>query len=403
MTAIREQFPILKRTVHGNKPLVYLDSAATTQKPLAVIEAIDNYYRHGNSNVHRGAHAISAEATTMYERTRATVARFLNANRDEEIIYTRGTTESVNLVAFAWGEANVNPGDEILVTLMEHHANIVPWQMLCQRFGATLKYVPVLDDGSLDMDAVPDLLTDRTKMFAMTHASNTVGTINPVKELCAMAQANGTATFIDGAQMVVHHKVDVQDIGCDFYAFSAHKLYGPTGIGVLWGRYQILTDMPPFMGGGAMIEHVSFDGTDYSAVPLKFEAGTPHIAGVCGLEAAIDWFTGLDLAALEELERELTARATAGLTEIDGLRIIGTTPDKIGIISFVIDGCHGGDVGTLCDEQGIAVRTGHHCTMPLLEYFDVGATIRASFAAYTTMDDVEALIVSVKKAVKLLR
>lgn len=403
ISAIREQFPILSRTVHGDKPLVYLDNAATTQKPRVVIDAIDGYYAMHNSNVHRGAHAVSAEATTMWERTRETVQKFMNAPRVEEIIFTRGTTESVNLVASSWGDANVTAGDEILITGMEHHANIVPWQMLCQRKGATLKHIPVLEDGSLDMDAVPGLLTNKVKLFSMVHASNTLGSINDVKTLCSMAREKGITTMVDGAQAVLHKRVDVQDIGCDFYAFSAHKLYGPTGIGCLWGRYEILDAMPPYQGGGAMIKHVTYAGTEYEEVPIKFEAGTPHIAGAAGLEAAINWFTQYDLEALEEHERTLTVRATAGLNEIEGMRIIGSTSDKIGIVSFVIDGMHGTDIGMLLDEQGIAIRTGHHCTMPLLESFGVGSTCRASFGIYTTMDEVESFLHAMNKAVRMLR
>lgn len=401
--AIREQFPILSRTVHGGKPLVYLDTAATSQKPRVVIDAIDGYYAMHNSNVHRGAHTISAEATTMWERTRRTVQQFLNAPREEEVIFTRGTTESVNLVASSWGDQHITAGDEILITGMEHHANIVPWQMLCQRKGAILKHIPVLPDGALDMDAVPGLLTDRVKMFSMTHVSNTLGTVNDVPALCAMARERGVTTMVDGAQSVLHKKIDVQEIGCDFFAFSAHKLYGPTGIGCLWGRYEILDAMPPYQGGGAMIKHVTYAGTEYEQVPIRFEAGTPHIAGAAGLEAAINWFGLLDLEALDEHERSLVERATEGLQQIDGMRIIGSTPQKIGIVSFVIEGLHGTDIGMLLDEQGVAIRTGHHCTMPLLESFGVGSTCRASFGVYTTMDEVEAFLVAVSKAVRMLR
>ncbi len=401
--AIREQFPILSRTVHGGKPLVYLDTAATSQKPRVVIDAIDGYYAMHNSNVHRGAHTISAEATTMWERTRQTVQQFLNATREDEVIFTRGTTESINLVASSWGDQNVAAGDEILITGMEHHANIVPWQMLCQRKGATLKHIPVLPDGSLDMEAVPGLLTDRVKMFSMTHVSNTLGTVNDVHALCAMARERGITTMVDGAQSVLHLKIDVQEIGCDFFAFSAHKLYGPTGIGCLWGRYEILDAMPPYQGGGAMIKHVTYAGTEYEQVPIRFEAGTPHIAGAAGLEAAINWFGLLDLEALDEHERALVERATAGLQQIDGMRIIGTTPHKVGIVSFVISGLHGTDIGMLLDEQGIAIRTGHHCTMPLLESFGVGSTCRASFGVYTTMDEIDEFLVAVNKAVRMLR
>jgi len=401
--AIRDQFPILQRTVHGGKPLVYLDTAATSQKPRVVIDAIDGYYAMHNSNVHRGAHTISAEATTMWERTRRTVQQFLNASREEEVIFTRGTTESINLVASSWGDQNIAAGDEILITGMEHHANIVPWQMLCQRKGAVLKHIPVRPDGSLEMEAVPALLTERVKMFAMTHVSNTLGTVNDVQTLCAMARERGITTLVDGAQSVLHRTIDVQEIGCDFFAFSAHKLYGPTGIGCLWGRYEILDAMPPYQGGGAMIKHVTYAGTEYEDVPTRFEAGTPHIAGAAGLEAAINWFRLLDLPAIDEHDQALVERATEGLQQIEGMRIIGTTPHKIGIVSFVIEGLHGTDIGMLLDEQGVAIRTGHHCTMPLLESFGVGSTCRASFGVYTTMEEIDVFLVAVNKAVRMLR
>lgn len=401
--AVRAQFPILSRTVHGGVPLVYLDSAATTQKPDVVITAIDRYYRTSNSNVHRAAHVLSSEATAIWEGARRRVAQFIGAGRAEEVVFTRGTTESINLVAASWGSMHVNSGDEILITGMEHHANIVPWQMLCERSGATLKVVPVLDDGSLDMAAVDELLSERTRLFAMVHASNTTGTINDVVALCALAAAKGVRTLVDGAQAVLHQPVDVQAIGCDFYVFSAHKLYGPTGIGVLWGRYDLLETMPPYQGGGAMIQHVSLERSIYEAPPLRFEAGTPHIAGAAGLQAALDWFDTLDLAEMERHEEYLTQRTTEVVGQIDGARVIGTAPRKIGVVSFVIDGIHGTDLGMLLDEQGVATRTGHHCTMPLLERFHVGSTCRVSFAAYSTTEDVDVFERALTKAVRMLR
>lgn len=401
--AVRAQFPILSRTVHGGVPLVYLDSAATTQKPDVVITAIDQFYRMSNSNVHRAAHALSAEATSIWEGARARVARFLGAQRTEEVVFTRGTTESINLVAASWGSMNVRAGDEILITGMEHHANIVPWQLLCERTGAVLKAVPVLDDGSLDISAVDELLTERTRLFAMVHASNTTGTINEVGALCAMAAAKGVRTLVDGAQAVLHQPVDVQAIGCDFYVFSAHKLYGPTGLGVLWGRYDLLEAMPPYQGGGAMIQHVSVERSVYEAPPLRFEAGTPHIAGAAGLGAAIDWFDTLDLDAMAQHEDRLTHRATSIIHQVEGARVIGEAPRKIGVVSFVIEGVHGTDLGMLLDEQGVATRTGHHCTMPLLERFQVGSTCRVSFAAYSTDEDLDVFERALTKAVRMLR
>jgi cysteine desulfurase / selenocysteine lyase len=400
---IRAQFPILHRTVHGSKPLVYLDNAATTQKPQSVIDAIGRYYTEQNSNVHRGAHALSAEATSLYEKSRRTVAGFLNARSADEIVFTKGTTESINLVAQTWGVQNVNADKEILVSVMEHHANIVPWQMLSERVGATLRVIPIHDDGSLDMDAADAMLTSRTALLAITHVSNTTGVINPIAELCQRARERGVTTLVDGAQAVLHEKVDVQQIGCDFYAFSAHKLFGPTGIGVLYGRKEILDTMPPYQGGGSMISRVSFEGTTFNDVPVRFEAGTPHIAGAIGMDAAITWFSDLDIDAVAAHERALLAAAMLSLENVDGLIVLGTTPTKIPVISFTVEGIHGHDIGTLLDEQGVAVRTGHHCTMPLMERLGVGSTCRASFALYNTMDDVEQFTNAVVKAVRMLR
>ena len=404
---LREQFPILTSVVHGTKPLVYLDNAATTQKPRAVIDAVTTFYSKQNSNVHRASHALSAVATQLFETARLRTAEFLNAAQQEEIVFTRGTTEAINLVASSWGDRNVKRGDEILITGMEHHANIVPWQMLCARVGATLRIVPVSDDGSLDINAVTDssstLLTERTKLFAMVHASNTTGTVNPVKQLCALAHERGVTTLVDGAQAVAHGRVDVQDIGCDFYVFSAHKLFGPTGIGVLYGRFDVLDHMPPYQGGGSMIHHVSFEGTTFNDVPMRFEAGTPHIEGAVGMLAALEWYRGLDHEAITEHEERMLTAATTVLQTIDGMKIIGTTPGKIPVISFNVEGVHGHDIGTLLDEQGVAVRTGHHCTMPLMERFGVGSTCRASFALYNTMEEVDVFTSAVERSIRLLR
>lgn len=399
---LREQFPILDRSVH-DRPLVYLDTAATAQKPQVVIDAITSYYSVSNSNVHRGAHALAAEATGLYEDARRMAAVLLHAVRTEEIVFTKGTTEGINLVASAWGTANVGKDDEILVTYMEHHANIVPWQMLCERTGAMLRVVPIHDDGLLDMDACASMINERTRMVAVTHVSNTLGTVNDVAAICAMARRYGAATLVDGAQAVPHVSVDVQAIGCDFYVFSAHKLYGPTGFGVLYGRYDVLDAMPPYQGGGSMISRVSFEKTTYNDVPMRFEAGTPHIAGAAGLASAIRWFLDIDRAMLLEHEHELTVAATAGLTSIDGLRIVGTAPGKLGIVSFVVDGVHAHDIGTLIDAMGVAIRTGHHCTQPLMERFGVTSTARASFACHTTREEIDILVDSVNKAVRMLR
>lgn len=414
---IRAQFPLLKRTVYDNRPLVYLDNAATTQKPQSVIDAIVDYYSRHNSNVHRSAHALSSEATELFENGRNTIAKFLNAERPEEIVFTRGTTESINLVAQTWGRMHVHAGDVVLLTEMEHHANIVPWQMLCESVGATIRFIPVDAQGTLDLNSLYAI--DRTigvnygnniiegieriKVLAITHVSNTLGTINDVKELCTWARSRGIVTVVDGAQAVAHLHVDVQDLGCDFYAFSGHKLYGPTGIGVLYGRYALLDAMPPYQGGGAMISTVSFEKTTYNDVPVRFEAGTPHIEGVVALAAAVRWIDALDRNALADYENTLLAQAMHGLVSIDGLRVIGIAPDKIGIVSFVVDGVHAADIGSLIDRQGVAIRVGHHCNMPLMQCYGLTSTARASFAAYTTEADVDQLVASTEKAVRMLR
>lgn len=399
---MRNQFPILQRTVHGGKPLVYLDSAATTQKPQAVLDAISGYYRRHNSNVHRGAHALAAEATVLYEQARTEVARFINATNASEVVFTRGTTESINLVASSWGGANLRPGDVVLVTEMEHHSNIVPWQLIAMRTGAVVKAIPVHDNGTLDVDAAIALMTPNTRLLAFTHVSNTLGTINNVQSLCREANSRGITTLVDGAQAVLHLPVDVQKIGCDFYVFSGHKLYAPTGIGVLYGRQQLLNDMPPYQGGGSMIDTVSIEATTFLDTPQRFEAGTPNIEGAVGLSAAIRWFAGINLVAEAEREHELVQQTLAGLSEIQGLRIIGTAEHHVGIVSFTIEGMHAHDLGVLLDEQGVAIRTGHHCTMPLMKRMGCTSTARVSLAVYNNSSDVEQFLNATHKAVRLL-
>jgi len=398
---IRSEFPILARPVHG-KPLVYLDNAATAQKPRAVLEAMQSFYEHYNANVHRAVHELSARATREYEASRGKVARFINA-ADREIIFTRGTTESVNLVAQAWGRSRVKTGDEILITHMEHHSNIVPWQMLCEAVGATLKVAPILDSGDLDMGVFEGMLTSRTKLVAVTHVSNVLGTVSPVKEIVSLAHAAGAVVLVDGAQAAPHRKIDVRDLGADFYAFSGHKLFGPTGIGVLYGKAALLEAMPPWQGGGDMIEKVTFAKTTYNEIPAKFEAGTPHIAGAIGLGAAVDYVTSVGLDRIEAYERGLLSEAMNHLRTVPGLRVIGETPGKTAVISFLLEGAHPQDLGTLLDRQGVAVRTGHHCAMPLMERFGVTATTRASFAFYNTLKEADAFVQALLKARDILK
>ena len=403
---IRAQFPILHQQVNG-RPLVYLDNGATGQKPQQVIDAIANYYRTINSNVHRGIHTLSNLATEAQERTRSVVRKHLNARHDHEVIFTSGTTASINLVADCLGHLLLEEGDEVLITELEHHANIVPWQLACARHGAVLKVIPVTDEGELQIRRSDDQmireLTDRTKILALSHVSNTLGTINPVKELIAEAKKRGVITVIDGAQAVPHMRVDVQDLDCDFYAFSAHKMYGPTGVGILYGREEMLEKMPPWQGGGEMIDQVTFEETTWAKLPFKFEAGTPNIAGIIGLGAAIDWMNATGIEAMAAHEQQVLKKVTKELQEIDGLRIIGTAKEKGPLISFVVEGAHHYDIGTLLDQQGIAVRTGHHCTQPLMRRFGITGTTRASFACFNTLEEVDALVAGVKKAVKMLR
>lgn len=394
IAALRGQFPILSQSVRG-KSLVYLDNGATTQKPEAVIQAIDAYYRECNSNVHRGAHYLSDEATARFENARQSVADFVNASR-EEIIWTRGTTESINLVASCYG-ASLKAGDEVVISTLEHHSNIVPWQMACERSGALLKVIPLNGDGSLDLAAWRALLNERTRIVALTQVSNALGTVNPVSEMIRDAKAVGAVTVIDGAQAVSHFSVDVRALDCDFYAFSGHKLFGPTGIGVLYGRKALLEAMPPWLGGGEMIETVSFERSTWNRLPYKFEAGTPNIAGAIGLGAAIEWLQAQDRTALAAHEAALLRDATARAEAFDGLRLIGTAPGKVAVMSFLLDGTHPHDVGQLLDQQGVAVRTGHHCTMPLMDRLGIPGTVRASFSIYNDSTDIERLFLALEK------
>ncbi len=398
---LRADFPILAEQVHG-KPLVYLDNAATAQKPRAVIDAIAHYYRHDNANVHRAVHTLSERATAAYEGARTKIRKFLNAASDKEIIYVRGATEGINLVAASWGRANVRAGDEVLITAMEHHSNIVPWQLLCEQVGARLRVVPISDEGELVMEDFERLLTGRTRLVAIVHCSNALGTINPVEQIIERAHAAGAVVLLDGAQAVPHMSVDVRRLDCDFYVFSGHKLYGPTGIGVLYGKERLLDAMPPYQGGGDMIKTVSFDKTTYNDLPYKFEAGTPHIAGAVGLGVAIDYVTAVGLDAIAAHEHGLLVHATKILSGVPGIRFVGTARDKAGIVSFTLKGVHPHDLGTVLDHQGVAIRAGHHCAMPVMQRFGLPATARASFALYNTREEVEALAQGIRHAQELL-
>ncbi|WP_323908188.1 aminotransferase class V-fold PLP-dependent enzyme [Aeromonas caviae] len=393
---LRGQFPALAQEVNGH-PLVYLDNAATTQKPQAVLDAINHYYRADNANVHRAAHALSGRATRAFEDARETVARFINAPRSHEVIWTRGTTEAINLVAQSWGMSELRAGDEIVLSTLEHHANIVPWQLVAQRTGAVIRVIPLDERGDLDIAAYLALLGPRTRLVSVAHVSNALGTVNPVKEMVAAAKAVGALSLIDGAQAVAHLEVDVQAIGCDFYAFSGHKLYGPTGIGVLWGRTELLERMPPWQAGGEMIDRVSFSGTTFNTLPFKFEAGTPHIAGAIGLAAAIDFVMEQDKDSLASHEAALTDYLVAGLQQVPGLRLVGDPGQRAGAVSFLLEDIHPQDAATLLDMQGIALRVGHHCAMPLMESLGIGGTMRASLACYNNRDDVDALLAALHK------
>ena len=398
---IRQDFPILARKIRG-RPLVYLDNGASAQRPQSVIEAESDYYRMHHANVHRGVHTLSQEATDLFEGAREKLRRFVNARSDREIVFVRGTTEAINLVAQAWGRPRLGPGDEIVITWLEHHANIVPWQQLCEQTGATLKVVPIDRRGVVDFDAYLALLGGRTRMVAIAHVSNALGTVLPVERFVAAARERGIATLVDGAQAVPHQSVDVQALGCDFYAFSGHKLYGPTGIGVLYGREAQLASMPPWQGGGDMILTVSFEGTTYNSLPYKFEAGTPNIAGAIALGAAVDYVETIGLDRIAQHEADLLAYATGRLAAIDGLSIIGTAPDKASLVSFVVEGVHPHDLGTILDAEGVAIRTGHHCAMPVMDFFGVPATARASFAFYNTHAEIDALVTALGLAREML-
>ena len=400
--AVRRDFPILMRRVR-HKPLVYMDNAATSQKPRSVIGAVSRYYEEENSNIHRGVHFLSQQATFAYERARGRIAQFLNAEHSEEIVFVRGTTEGINLVAATLGRERVQAGDEVLISHMEHHSNIVPWQMLCEHAGAHLKVAAVDEDGVLDMDDFSRLLNERTRIVAVTHASNVLGTINPVAEIARLAHDRGAIVLVDGAQGVPHLPADVRKLGCDFYLFSSHKLFGPTGVGVVYGRRQLLEEMPPYEGGGSMIQSVRFDKTTFAELPNKFEAGTPNIAGAIGLEAAIDYVNEVGTARIEAYERDLLAYATTQLSEIDGLRIFGTSADKVAVISFELDQAHPHDIGTILDNEGVAIRTGHHCAQPLMERFGVAAMARASLAFYNTHSEVDALVAALHRVRDVLQ
>ncbi len=400
VASIRRDFPIL-RTRIGGRPLVYLDNAATTQKPAAVLSALEKHYKESNANIHRGVHYLAERATDAYELARESVARFLNAARSEEIIFVRGTTEGINLIAQSYGLPFLEEGDEILLTTMEHHANIVPWQLVSESVGAKLRIIPVTESGELDMKAYASLLSERTKIVSLVHASNTLGTINPVKALVDKAHACGAMVLLDGAQAVGHFPVDVQALDCDFYVFSGHKLFSTTGSGIVYGKYELLERMPPFQGGGDMISKVTFEKTTYKRPPGRFEAGTPNIGGAVALAAAIDYFTGLDRLALMEYEDDLLQYATGLLSGIEGLRIYGRASEKVSLISFTLEGVHPHDIATVLDADGIAIRAGHHCTQPLHRHYGIAATARASFAYYNTREEAEKLTASLEKIKQL--
>jgi cysteine desulfurase/selenocysteine lyase len=394
--SVRADFPILEQTVHG-KPLVYLDNAATSQKPRAVIDAISHYYEGTNANIHRAVHHLSEQATGEYEAARIIAQKFINAASPTEIIFVRGTTEGINLVAQTFGRANIHAGDEVVVTDMEHHSDIVPWQLLCEDRSAKLRVVPINDRGELILEEYDKLLGPKTKLVCVTHVSNALGTVNPVREIIATAHSRGIPVLVDGAQAVPHMKVDVQALDCDFYSFSGHKVYGPTGIGVLYGKKALLEAMPPYQGGGDMILSVTFEKTTYNRLPYKFEAGTPDIAGVIGLGAALDYVSGLGIERIGAYEHELLDYATAAVSSIPGLKIIGTAKEKAGVLSFTLENIHPHDIGTILDREGIAIRTGHHCSQPVMKRFGVDSTARASFAMYNTKQEVDALVRGIEK------
>ncbi|RKG96471.1 cysteine desulfurase [Corallococcus carmarthensis] len=396
LARVRADFPILRQEVRG-RPLVYLDSAATGQKPQAVLDALTRYYTHDNANVHRGVHILSERATQAFEDARETVRRFIHAKDVREVIFVRGTTEAINLVAATYGRKHVGPGDEVLISAMEHHSNIVPWQMVCDAAGAKLRVIPVDERGELRMDTVDALLTEKTRLLAITHVSNALGSVNPIKELVAKAHARNIPVLVDGAQSVTHFQVDVQDLDCDFYAFSGHKLFGPTGIGVLYGKLSMLEPLPPYQGGGDMILSVTMEKTVYNRVPHRFEAGTPDMAGAVGLAAAIRYLEAVGMENVSQHDQWLLAYATQALESVPGLKLVGTAPRKTGVLSFTMEDVHPHDVGTILDQEGICIRTGHHCAQPLMQRFGVAATARASLALYNTTEDVDALVKGLHK------
>ncbi len=399
---VRNEFPVLSREVNG-RPLVYLDNGATTQKPNTVIDVINAYYRQQNSNIHRGVHTMSQEVTTQYEQAREAIRQYIGAKHGHEVLFTQGTTHSINLVASSFGTAFINAGDEILISAMEHHSNIVPWQMLCERSGAILKVIDINPAGELDLDSFEQQLTKKTKLVAISHVSNALGTVNPVKQLIEQAHQVGAKVLVDGAQGIPHFPVDVQALDADFYAFSGHKLFGPTGVGILYGKEALLNAMPPYQGGGNMIKRVTFGKTTYNDLPHKFEPGTPNIVGGLGLHAAIEFLAALDQPAIQTHEQQLLQTATEGLKQIRGCRLIGTATNKASVISFLVDNTHPFDVGTLLDQQGVAVRTGHHCCQPLMDYYGIPGTIRASFTLYNNLADVDAFLSATERAANMLQ
>jgi cysteine desulfurase/selenocysteine lyase len=399
---LRKDFPMLAKTMHG-KPLIYFDSAATAQKPTAVIDAITSFYCDHYGTVHRAVYELAMRSTEDYQKTRQKVRAFLNAAKDEEIIFTRGTTESINMVAYSFGKAFVKPGDEILISAMEHHSNIVPWQILCEDRGATLKVIPMNEKGELLLEEYAKLLNPHTRLVAVTHISNSLGTLNPIKQIVSMAHQAGAKVLVDGAQSAPHIKIDVQDLDADFFVFSGHKIMGPTGIGILYGKSELLNQMPPYQGGGDMIETVSFSKTTYNVLPFKFEAGTPMIAEVMGLGAAIDYIQSIGIEAIQQWEHELLTYATAQMEQIPGLRVRGQAQQKGALISFTIEGIHSLDIGTFLDLRGIAIRTGHHCAQPVMRFFNIPATARASFACYNTKEEIDVFIASLQSAIRVLK
>ncbi len=399
---IRADFPILSRKVNG-KPLIYFDNGATSQKPKMVIDAIDNYYKNQNANIHRGVHTLSQEITVAYENARTTIQKHLNAKYAHEIIFTKGTTDSINLIASSFGKKFISNGDEIIISAMEHHSNILPWQQVCEEKGAVLKVIPINSSGELLMNEFEKLLSSKTKIVAITHISNTLGTINPIEEIIALAHAKNIPVLIDGAQAVPHTNIDVQALDADFYCFSAHKLFGPTGVGILYGKEKWLNKLPPYQVGGGTIKTVTFEKTEYADLPLKFEAGTPHIAGGIGLAAAIDYVNEIGLTTIAAYEHELLIYATKELEKIAEVKIIGTAKNKASVISFIVEKIHPFDIGTILDQLGIAVRTGHHCTQPLMQFYNIQGTIRASFAFYNTKQEIDEFVIALKRAIKMLK